>query len=192
MASAESQGKTIALVILTVLFIGTSASTWYFFNQADTAEKSKQDAFKQKGDADRMANQAKTDLKSIRERTVGTTTTEDVPQQLKEMDNRLQNPDLSETRRKERGPYGTYVEGLTYVEGQLKSADSKIAALTKEKDDLEGELKSARKVYSAQVAEKQGQYEKKAEEVRTQEAGFKSELERNALEVATSEAHSDN
>jgi len=138
MANPESQGKTVALVIFVVLFVGTACSTYYFFDKVDTAEKTaaksredKQKAEKDTADTKKQYAELREMIGALKAPAGGGDDHKAFVESHSEQLN-LKTVDIGDDRRKElAGQFPNYENAIAWLAARLKGADSKISELTR-------------------------------------------------------------
>jgi len=199
MASAENQGKTIALVITIVLFVAASATAFYFYNQVDQFDKQRAEATKKANDADTSLKKLDSDYKELRGVVTGqaggsgdhTAVMDQIKAKLNNNDNKL-----PPRKRKDVTPraqsFENVLSGMNLLSRYLKAADDELAAYEDTKGQVEDRLAKTSKIYQGKVDEAEQGTAKKASELKEQSENYAKTLEeRNVMVEATQKRFQD-
>jgi len=199
MASAENQGKTIALVITIVLFVAASATAFYFYNQVDQFDKQRVEATKKANDADSNLKKLDSDYKELRGVVTGqaggsgdhTAVMDQIKAKLNNNDNKL-----PPRKRKDVTPraqsFENVMSGMNLLSRYLKAADDELAAYEDTKGQVEDRLAKTSKIYQGKVDEAEQGTAKKASELKEQSENYAKTLEeRNVMVEATQKRFQD-
>jgi hypothetical protein len=194
MASAESQGKTIALVITIVLFVASSATAFYFFNQVATAEAQRAEATKKANETDatlRSEQKNYSELRGVATGAVGGSGDHaKVVDQLKE---KLVNPNKTSPRKRKdiaqrAAAFTNLNEAVDLLNRYLKSDDEELAAVEENNAKLQNDLAKVSSVYQAKVTVADEGTAKKAAELKEQSETAAKTIEERNLTVDTFQA----
>ncbi|MFO0945994.1 MAG: hypothetical protein U1D30_08615 [Planctomycetota bacterium] len=153
MASAENQGKTIALVIFAVLFVVSSVVAYIFFDKVDQLEQQANEARTKQAASDRAANESKTAYEDLRGKVAGKEgDTHETIMGLVKADLESAASKLNEQRRQAKPIYDNYTSALTYLHTELTQSDARVKTLEETNAKLEEELKSVKSKYDTEVA----------------------------------------
>jgi hypothetical protein len=174
MASAENQGKTIALVITIVLFVAASATAFYFFNQVATYDAQRVEATKKAQESEsnlRKEQQSYAELRSVLEGKTGTSG--DHATFVEEAKKKLVNPNREPPRKRKdvaarAGAYSHFFEAQDLANRYLKATDDEVAAYEDNLAKQTDQLSKVAKNYDAKVETANEATTKKAAELREQ------------------------
>jgi len=186
MASAENQGKTIALVITIVLFVAASATAFYFFNQVKTAEEQRAEATKKANDTDTSLRNEQKNYSELRSvvtgQAGGSGDHTKIVDQLKE---KLVNPNKSSPRTRKdvaqrASAFQNLLEAVELLNRYLKAEDEELVSIEEQLKKQTDNLAKVSNVYQAKVAVADEGTSKKAAELKEQsEQSAKTIEERN-------------
>lgn len=150
-SNAESQGKTIALVIFILLTIVGGSLAYYFYDQVDRLNQTAADAKKNETAA---KNEAKTRLDQyteLRQIVAGAANADDHARAIELMRTELKTPKINDVRRGQKSVYETYQGAVAYLQSELEESDRRVAELSTQKDKLEQDLKAVKGQYQQDV-----------------------------------------
>jgi hypothetical protein len=186
MASPESQGKTIALVITIVLFVASSAAAFYFFNKVETFDAQRAEASKKAQEADTERRKIEGNYSQLREILAGQAGgAGDHAAFVENAKKLLVNPNTqTASKRKDRQAKPPVFENLmTALNLQYKyvdSMDKEIAAMEDGSQKTNDQLAKVSKIGDAKVETANEATMKKAAELKElQETTAKTLEERN-------------
>lgn len=171
-ASAESQGKTIALVIFVLLTIVGGVLSFYFYDQVDTAIQERDGANQaaQKARGEMLA--AKKNFEELLPKILPVDkekgeilaggSKEDTQKILQMIDGLLTTPDVGARDKKK---YESFNDALTFLHNALKEADATIAQKQAGIDERDKKIASLQGSYEDNVAAREKDKEDKAAEL---------------------------
>ena len=183
MASPESQGKTIALVITIVLFVAASGTAFYFFDKVKGAEEAQLAATRKASETDTNLKKVESSYADLSRMAVGRPTgTAEHEKTIAEINQVLVNPNKEPVRKKkdlaQRAPaFPNLVEGLKITNDYLKQADLDTLAVEENLAKQTNQLVGVSKVYQGKVDTADEATAKKAAEVKEQADNFNKTLE---------------
>jgi hypothetical protein len=189
MASAESQGKTIALVITIVLFVGASATAFYFFNQVKTAEEQRAEATRKATETDTSLRNEQKNYSELRSIVTGQAgTSGDHAKIVDQVKEKLVNPNKSSPRKRKdvaqrASAFQNLVEAVDLLNRYLKSDDDELVAMEERLDKQTDALAKVSNVYQSKVTVADEGTAKKAAELKEQTEQYAKQLEERNLMV---------
>lgn len=164
MASGESQGKTIALIIFVSLTAITGLSAHYFWDKYDrltvekaAAEKNAQKASQAQAEIDKSYGE-------LGERVLGAgQRAHDEMMQTVNAD--LQSPKINETRLQTKPAYRSYSGAVQYLSKELAASDQRKLALLQNIDQLQVQLAALQQRYQLEVDEAESSKSAKEQEL---------------------------
>jgi hypothetical protein len=170
MASAESQGKTIALVVTIVMFVGAAATAYYFFDKVTAAENGRAEAIKQKNDAEAQARKITENYSELRSMALGDNLGNADHAKVKELiATKLNNPNSNPPKAKNATPrkasYDTMLAAIESNNALVASLDRTIAASEETVGNLTKQLTSSSSVYNDKVNQVGDDLKKKTAEL---------------------------
>ena len=189
MASPESQGKTIALVITIVLFVASTAGAFYFFNKVETAEAQRAEASKKANDADSERRKVESNYSQLREVVAGQPgTAADHTAFVDNLKKNLVNPNTqTASKRKDRQAKPASFENMSTALNlsykYVDSMDKETAALEDQIQKLTDQLSKMQKNADAKVEVANEGTAKKAAELKEQTESYAKNLEERSISV---------
>lgn len=180
-ASAESQGKTVALIIFVLLTIVGGVLAFYFYDQVDTARQERDQANLAAQTARGETLAAKGNYKELRLRVYGTETEEDHAKVKEILDKMLASPQVGARDKKN---YKNFEDAINYLHNEIKQADDELAkrqALIEERDK---KIATLEKGYEDNVAAREADKEAKAAELLAVTKQFQDETNSIKQELA--------
>lgn len=172
MASAESQGKTIALIVFAVLFVVATCAWYIYFDKVDQLQQQLAGATSERAKAQGAETLLKTQYEELRGKTAGKEgDTHETVVGLVKQDMESAKDKLNEQRRANKPEYETYTSALAYLHGELSASDDRVKTLEQQNTNLENEVKALKSKYDQEVAKaQQAQSDKEQELARESEA----------------------
>jgi hypothetical protein len=189
MASPESQGKTIALVITIVLFVAASGTAFYFFDKVKGAEEAQLAATRKASETDTNLKKVESSYADLRRMVTGQPgSTAEHEKTITDINQVLVNEAKDPVRKKkdlaQRQPaFSNLVEGLKTTYGYLKAADQETLAIEENLAKQTNQLAGVSKVYQSKVDTADEATSKKAAEVKEQQENFNKTLEERGSAV---------
>lgn len=189
MASAESQGKTIALVITIVLFVGASATAFYFFNQVKTAEEQRAEATRKANETDTTLRNEQKNYSEMRSVVTGQAGgSGDHAKIIDQIKEKLVNPNKSTPRKRKdvaqrASAFQNLVEAVDLLNRYLKADDDELVAMEERLDKQTDALAKVSNVYQGKVTVADEGTAKKAAELKEQSELYAKQLEERNLQV---------
>lgn len=188
MANAEDQGKTIALVIFVVAFLGCSVTTYVFYDKIAQAEQQANEAKGREKKAQDSLAQARENYLELRRRIVSEENIDDHTAAIELIDAQRQRPQLAKERLEGTAPwpgepayaakntYPNYRDALTYLHDALAANDQRIAALEQQKRDLEAKINQVEDEYEKLYSGARDGQTQKNQELSTETANLLAAL----------------
>lgn len=175
MAAADSQAKTISLVIFVVLTVITSCLAYYFWNQTDMLTQQAQAAKKSESEANQKAATTKKEYEELRQ-SIGIEPKDSHASVMTLVNADLQTAKTNDERRRQKPTYAHYTDALKYLHGELDASDKRVAAAEKDATDLRDKLKTTKETYDAEVAKYRQAQEAAKKDLGDEQSKFLAQL----------------
>jgi copper chaperone CopZ len=183
MAMQEGQGKVIAIVSLSVLWIGTAVAAYMFFKDADEARAKAASAAKAEQEAKGQLATSKKEYGELKELVFGSTADKDHAAVKTQLGGMLTAPQLSPERLLQKKTIDTMVDGITYLSKSLTEADGRIKELEAGKQKVEEDLKGVKGIYQTEVNVAKQAAAKAEEDKKAEVSRLMAELDSKTAEV---------
>lgn len=189
MASSESQGKTIALVVFVVLWFGSSVAAYVFWQKWDAAFQEADKQQKAAAQAGSELSKSKANFTSLAEKMIFDKDKLAPEALIAKIDTELKpdmpkNPPSNIAKALEPVTnYPNYQAALKTTHDLLREFSDQIAKLDKDKKELEEQLKSARAQYSAENKKFQDLAAAAAKDKLTEVANFEGVVKEKSVDI---------
>lgn len=152
MASGESQGKSVALIVFVSLTAITGVSAYYFFDKVKRLELTQQAAAENQKQHDAARKALEQQHGDLAERVLGDRErAHDEVMTAVKAD--LESPKVNQTRLQAKPAYESYADALDYLTAELNFSDGRKLALLENIDQLQKQLAALEQRYQLEVDE---------------------------------------
>ncbi len=183
MAVQEGQGKIIAIVVLSVLWVASSVAAYIFYSKTDELKSVADAANKKASDVGNELNAKKQQYAELKEKLVANALQDDHKALMDEADRLTSNATLTAERSKLKPRYISVKEGIDSLRTWMNEADKRIAELDKTNSGLQEDLKKVKEQYGIEVAKWKEAADKAAKDLDSEKQKYMASLDEKEQSV---------